>query len=92
MISSFTGSCVMYDSRSPVKTFFMVVMYCCGRLSSKPHSSLIAWIVDSLACRPAMRTAGSEFGITLKIRNTSTDTANITNTIWPTRRTMKRAI
>ena len=69
----------------------MVVMYCCGRLSLKPHSSRIAWIVDSLACRPAMRTAGSEFGITLKIRKTSTETANITKIIWPSRRMMKRA-
>ncbi len=49
MISSPTGSCVKCDCRSPLKTFFIVVMYCCGRLSSKPHSSRIASIVDSLA-------------------------------------------
>ena len=41
--------------------------------------------------RPAMRTAGSPFGITLKIRKVTTEMANITSTIEISRRTMKRA-
>jgi hypothetical protein len=80
-ISSPTGSCVNCDFRSPVKTFFIVVRYCCHRGSLNPHSLRIASIVDSLTWRPAIRTAGSLFGITLKIRNVITDTANITITI-----------
>ena len=33
----------------------------------------------SVGWRPAMRTAGSPLGITLKIRKVSTETANITS-------------
>ena len=69
------------DFRSPVKTFFIVVRYCCQSGSLKPHSLRIASIVDSLAWRPDIRTAGSLFGMTLKIRKVSTDTANSTRII-----------
>ena len=60
--------------------------------SSKPHSSRIASIWVSVGCLPAMRTAGSPFGMTLKIRNVSTETANITKSIETRRRTTNRAI
>ena len=61
-------------------------------LSLKPHSLRIRSIWVSVGCRPAIRTAGSPFGITLKIRNVSTETANSTSTIWISRRMTKRAI
>ncbi len=86
MISSPTGSCVKYETRSPEKTFFMVVKYWTKMLSSKPHSRRIASIWDSVGCLPAIRTAGSPFGMTLKIRNVRTETAHITKTIWTSRR------
>ena len=41
-----------------------------------------------MTCLPAMRSAGSLFGITLKIRKTMIETANSTNTIAISRRTM----
>jgi hypothetical protein len=78
--------------RSPLKTFFIVVTYWTKMLSLKPHSSRIAAICASRGCFPAIRSAGSPFGITWKMKNVSTDTANITNTIWKIRRTMKRPI
>ena len=61
-------------------------------LSLKPHSSRIASICCSVGCLPAIRTAGSPFGITLKMRNVITETANSTKTIETSRRTTKRAI
>ena len=75
-----------------MKTFFIVVRYWTYTGLSKPHSSRIAWIAVSVELRPAMRTAGSPFGITLKIRKVSTEMANITSTIAISRRTMKRAM
>jgi hypothetical protein len=66
---------------SPVNSFFIVVVYWTKMFSSKPHSWRIASICSSVGCLPAMRTAGSPFGITLKIRNVSTETANSTSTI-----------
>ena len=77
---------------SPVNSFSIVVRYCCGSESSKPHSSRIASTWVSVGCLPAIRCAGSPFGSTLKIRKTSTETANITNTIEISRLTMNRAI
>ena len=74
-----------------MKTFFMVVTYWTGRLSSKPHSSRMRWISASVGVRPAIRCAGSPLGMTLKIRNVSTEMANSTNTIEMRRRTMKRS-
>ena len=90
MISSPTGSCVKYEIRSPVKTFFIMVTYWTMRLSSKPHSLRIASICVSVGFLPAIRTAGSPFGMTLKMKNVRTETAHITNTIWSSRRMMKR--
>ena len=59
-------------------------------LSSKPHSLRIASIWASRGCRPAIRTAGSPFGMMLKMKNVSTETAHSTNTIWSSRRMMNR--
>ncbi len=75
-----------------MKTFSIVVLYWTKMLWSKPHSLRICSIWVSVGWRPAMRTAGSPFGITLKIRNVRIETANITPTIWISRRTMKRPI
>ena len=41
-------------------------------LSSKPHSLRIASIWASRGCLPAIRSAGSPFGITWKMKNVST--------------------
>ncbi len=66
--------------------------YCTKMLSSKPHSLRIASICVSVGCLPAIRTAGSPFGMTLKIRNVRIETANITKPICSTLRTMNRPI
>ena len=75
-----------------MKTFFIVVTYWTKMLSLKPHSSRMASICASRGCLPAIRSAGSPFGITLKMKNVSTETAHSTNSIWSRRRTMNRAI
>src|SRR5436190_1165890 len=49
-------------------------------------------IVIGVGDLPARRTAGSPFGMTLKIMNVMTEMANSTATIAMTRLTMKRAI
>src|SRR5215212_9520306 len=78
--------------RSPEKTLPIVLRYCFQSGSSKPQSSRIAAICSGVEFLPAMRAAGSPFGMTLKIRNVSTETANITSTIAMSRRTMNLAI
>ena len=74
-----------YDISSPVKICFIIVRYCTGSGSSRPSLSHARdqRRVGVLA-RDALA-AGSEFGITLKIRNTITEIANSTATM-PSRR------
>ena len=74
-----------------MKTCFIIVTYWTGTGRSSPRSALTLAINSGLAFLPAIRAAGSEFGTTLKIRNTSTEIANSTATIPISRLAMKRA-
>ena len=93
-ISSSTLVWVWYEIRSPVKSFFIIERYWAGSGSSKPHSSLMLAIscASPADFSPAIRAAGSELGITLKIRKTITETAKRTTIIPSTRLAAKRAI
>ena len=75
-----------------MKIFSIIVRYWAGSGSSKPHSSRMLATSCGVAFLPAMLSAGSLFGITLKIRKTSTEIANSTATIPTSRLTAKRAI
>ena len=91
-ICSTTLRSFAYDVSWPVKICFIIVRYCTGSGSSSPRSALTLAISAGSAFLPAIRAAGSEFGITLKIRNTITEIANSTATMPIRRLAMKRAI
>ena len=72
-ICSTTFWALAYDVSSPVKIFLIKVRYWMGSGSSSPRSRLTLAISSGSAFLPAIRRAGSEFGITLKIRKTITE-------------------
>ena len=91
-ICSTTLRSFAYDVSWPVKICFIIVRYCTGSGWSSPRSALTLAISAGSAFLPAMRAAGSEFGMTLKIRNTITEIANNTAIIPSRRLATKRAI
>ncbi len=66
--------------------------YWTGSGSLNPHSLLIWSIGCCVAFCPAIRRAGSPFGITLKIRKVTTEIANRTATMPTRRRAMNAPI
>src|SRR4051812_33403245 len=92
LISLITLIWFEYEMRLPLKMFSIVLRYWTGSERSKPHWCRIAssWVGETLW--PPSRSAGSPLGITLKIRNVSTEIANRNTTIPRSRRAMKRGI
>ena len=77
------------DVRSRVmNSFFIMITYWTGSGRSRPKSWRTCFSVSGSALRPAMRAAGSTPGVAKKIRNTSTLSANMTNSVATTRRMM----
>ena len=91
-ICSTTLRSLAYDVSWPVKICFIIVRYWIGSGLSRPRSALTRAIKAGSAFLPAIRAAGSEFGMTLKIRNTITEIANSTAIIPSNRLATKRAI
>src|SRR4051794_11990742 len=81
-----------YDVSWPVKICFIIVRYCTGSGLSRPRSAFTRAINAGSAFLPAILAAGSELGITLKIKNTITEMANSTATIPSSRLATKRVI
>ena len=75
-----------------MKICFIIVRYCTGSGLSRPRSALTRAIRAGSAFLPAIRAAGSELGMTLKIRNTITEIANSTAIMPSSRLATKRAI
>src|SRR5690349_18239009 len=81
-----------YDISWPVKICFIIVKYWIGSGWSSPRSALTLAISAGSAFLPAIRTAGFELGMTLKMRNTITEIANSTAIIPVSRRATKRSM
>ncbi len=71
-----------------MNSFFIMITYWTGSGRSRPKSWRTCFSVCGSALRPAMRAAGSTPGVAKKIRNTSTLSANMTNSVATTRRMM----
>ena len=68
-----------------IQSRFIIRPYWTGSERSKPNSCRIWATVSGAALRPAIRAAGSDPGVAKKIRNTSTEMPNITNSICTSR-------